>query len=916
MSEYSQGVRATVSLEEKKTWGLAGLALSVGMAGMVAPPVALAEIYTKALPNSTVSVGGDTYLRMVISGYGNLIATASGSVMLGCYKSPTIAFQGVARSISKNEVCLFQEDAIISNECGPGSADWFDSYGTFVDKHSTGYLGLKFNGGDEDTANDRYGWMQVEVFSNKKVQFIAWGFEDSGASIKAGDTGAPSVEQHPLTVAVQPVGAGTVASSPDGITCGGDCTEELDEGIEVTLTASPAEGYRFAGWSGVACSGTGPCTVTMDAARNVTARFVAEEARSDLGVALGVDAVSPELGDRVTLSLTVRNNGPDDATGVRVFALLPMGLDRVEDDGKGAYDSDLGTWNAGSLTAGEEKKLHVSARVSAKGKLHLGARIMDVDQKDPDVSDDEARLNLTARLPVGTFPWIVGANVADGDTDIPANIAPKAFFGEAMDPGSLSPETVTLLCKGEAVPFGVTYNPDEFSLTLVPTKALSSGSACVWTISKEVMAISGASPSADRVIRFTTVVEGEDQDSDGVPDNLEAYPGDSRRVTVRAATNTGAFELDASSLEGSASFAEVKTLSDCDPTWPEEGKPDGLVFPDGLLAYKVVKMTPGTTLEVPVHIPSGIPSDARVYKVQKGKAYVDITDLCRMEGDTLYLRITDGGRGDEDGLVNGEVKDPFGVAVLPAAPDVDNDSGGSCFIGATQNRGLKSRTVSFGLLVLAVLGGGWSRLRRGLFFGLLFLACSLPLKTIAVAGPLSLAVGGGFATGGSETSVSYKAQESEFTVRYALYPVLRLNYAVSDHFSLELGARYDRYRWDVKPSLNRNVDSDLFGVTVGLGPVWYFDPVKHGDGENGRFFVQGGVIWRYLDADLDYPVGSYKSAPGLEFAGGFQTTDHWEWRFGASWSRHESEEILPGTLGTEDLELMICFFDLAYRFGL
>jgi len=40
----------------------------------------------------------------------------------------------------------------------------------------------------------------------------------------------------------------------------------------VTLTAVPAAGSLFGGWSG-ACSGTGSCVVSMTAARSVTATF-------------------------------------------------------------------------------------------------------------------------------------------------------------------------------------------------------------------------------------------------------------------------------------------------------------------------------------------------------------------------------------------------------------------------------------------------------------------------------------------------------------------------------------------------------------------------------------------------------------------------------------------------------------------
>jgi uncharacterized repeat protein (TIGR02543 family) len=84
-------------------------------------------------------------------------------------------------------------------------------------------------------------------------------------------TFAPSGTSYLLTVAKAGSGAGTVTSSPAGINCGATCTHSYSSGTVVVLTAAPATGSTFAGWS--ACAGTGTCSVTMSSAKNVTATF-------------------------------------------------------------------------------------------------------------------------------------------------------------------------------------------------------------------------------------------------------------------------------------------------------------------------------------------------------------------------------------------------------------------------------------------------------------------------------------------------------------------------------------------------------------------------------------------------------------------------------------------------------------------
>lgn len=94
---------------------------------------------------------------------------------------------------------------------------------------------------------------------------------DAAKSVSATFDTTP-VNTFSLTVSKTGTGSGTVSSSPAGIDCGATCSTTFSQNASVTLTATPASGSTFTGWSG-ACSGTGSCTVTMDAAKTVTAAF-------------------------------------------------------------------------------------------------------------------------------------------------------------------------------------------------------------------------------------------------------------------------------------------------------------------------------------------------------------------------------------------------------------------------------------------------------------------------------------------------------------------------------------------------------------------------------------------------------------------------------------------------------------------
>jgi hypothetical protein len=92
---------------------------------------------------------------------------------------------------------------------------------------------------------------------------------DGGKSVSAAFT----LETYLLEVGKTGIGSGTVTSSPAGIACGITCSYTFNYNTSVILTAVADSGSVFTGWSGSACAGTGTCTVSMTAARSVSASF-------------------------------------------------------------------------------------------------------------------------------------------------------------------------------------------------------------------------------------------------------------------------------------------------------------------------------------------------------------------------------------------------------------------------------------------------------------------------------------------------------------------------------------------------------------------------------------------------------------------------------------------------------------------
>ncbi|MEV6124161.1 hypothetical protein AB0M23_27250 [Streptomyces sp. NPDC052077] len=109
---------------------------------------------------------------------------------------------------------------------------------------------------------------------------------------------------------------------------------------------------------------------------------------ADLSLAKAADATTVTVGQTVTYRVTVRNAGPNGATGVTVTDRLPEGLVLLSaDTASGTYDPATDRWNVGDLTEGASATLVLRAKATRTG-LVANTATVTAREKDPDTSDN------------------------------------------------------------------------------------------------------------------------------------------------------------------------------------------------------------------------------------------------------------------------------------------------------------------------------------------------------------------------------------------------------------------------------------------------------------------------------------------------------------------------------------------------
>jgi len=113
-----------------------------------------------------------------------------------------------------------------------------------------------------------------------------------------GASGAQFATVTTQNLTVSTVGSGQVTSAPAGLSCG-TCSANFLDGAAVSLAATPSPGAAFVSWTGDCAGQPATCTVTMSAARAVTAIFTGASPPPPSAPAAAPICIVPSLKSRM-----------------------------------------------------------------------------------------------------------------------------------------------------------------------------------------------------------------------------------------------------------------------------------------------------------------------------------------------------------------------------------------------------------------------------------------------------------------------------------------------------------------------------------------------------------------------------------------------------------------------------------------
>ncbi|PUZ26065.1 hypothetical protein DCC81_17645 [Chitinophaga parva] len=195
-------------------------------------------------------------------------------------------------------------------------------------------------------------------------------------------------------------GKWTIATLASGATAQLQISTRVNAGGNYTNTATIA--------------GTELDTVSTDNSASVT---VTAHPVASVRVTKTVDNATPDVNTSVTFTITAKNDGPSNATNVKVSDALPTGYTQTSATAStGTFTG--GVWTIGSLANGASAILTVKAKVNVTGN-YINTATVSAAEKDPDATDNTAS---AATTPVPVADLQLAKTISNTTPDVGSNV--------------------------------------------------------------------------------------------------------------------------------------------------------------------------------------------------------------------------------------------------------------------------------------------------------------------------------------------------------------------------------------------------------------------------------------------------------------------------------------------------------------
>jgi uncharacterized repeat protein (TIGR01451 family) len=246
---------------------------------------------------------------------------------------------------------------------------------------------------------------------------------------------------------------------------------------------------------------------------------------SDLSITKVVDNATPNLGENVNFTITITNDGPDDASNVTVGDVLPAGTTFVSATlSAGTYDNITGVWTVGSLANGTNATLQIVASVDTTGTKTNTAQVTGASETDIDSTPNNNVVSEDDQDDAAVTPQVIDLSLTKAVDNSTPNVGANVTFTLTLS--NAGPDAATNVTVSDTLPAGLGF------VSSTPSAGTYDNGTGIWTVgtvnsgANATLQIIAPVDNSGTKTNTAQVASVDQSDSDSTPNNNVAAEDD------------------------------------------------------------------------------------------------------------------------------------------------------------------------------------------------------------------------------------------------------------------------------------------------------------------------------------------------------------------------------------------------------